>query len=307
MFIPNAEFARINAAREAAGDEPFMNPRNACAGTIKQLDPAAIAQRELVFIAHGRGEVSGGGAGGFAGSHTDFCDKIKALGLPVSRHTTVCNTLDEILAAIDSFGRQRDELGYETDGMVVRLDRFDQQELLGVTSKTPRWAIAFKYAAERKTTTLIAVEHQVGKTGKITPRAVMEPVLLAGTMVRHASLHNYGQIRQKDIRIGDTVAVEKAGEIIPYVVEPVVSERPDSAEVIVPPAVCPVCGGVVEIEPPEAAEDPSRETARRCMNPGCPAQLREKLGLVRGSQPDGYRRAGGAVGRSDPGVGTDPA
>lgn len=137
--------------------------------------------------------------------------------------------------------------------------------------------IAFKYPAERKTTTLLDVEHQVGKTGKITPRAIMEPVLLAGTTVRHASLHNYGLTRKKDIRIGDTVEVEKAGEIIPYVVGPVTKNRPKSAKKIKAPQTCPVCDGPVEIEPIEAQDDPEIETTRRCINPECPAQLREKL------------------------------
>lgn len=281
VFIPRPEFERINAEREKAGQDPFMNPRNACAGTIKQLDPNAIAERRLGFIAHGRGEVSDDA---FAASHCSFLQKINALGLPISPHTRSADKADGIVRIIEAFEKTRTTLDYDTDGMVVRVDSFAQQDQLGSTSKAPRWAIAFKYAAERKPTRLLGVEFQVGKTGKITPRAVMEPVLLAGTTVRHASLHNFGLARKKDIRIGDTVLVEKAGEIIPYVVEPVPAERPKSAEPIEPPAVCPVCGSAVEIE---TADDgvfspgddfsPVAETARRCVNPECPAQLREKL------------------------------
>src|SRR5262245_42837164 len=170
--------------------------------------------------------------------------------------------------------------------MVVRVDSFALQERLGVTSKSPRWIIAYKYPAERKTTKLIRVEHQVGKTGKVTPRAVMEPVLLAGTTVKHATLHNYGRVRdaatekdgtRTDIRIGDTVYVEKAGEIIPQVVGVVLAERPRNAQKVVAPERCPECKGPVEVEPPEAAKDPAQETERRCVNPECPAQVREKL------------------------------
>lgn len=281
VFIPRPEFERINAEREREGLDPFMNPRNACAGTIKQLDPAAIAPRRLRFIAHGRGEVSDGS---FAGSHSGFIERIAALGLPTSPHTVVAGDADAIVRTIADFERARHGLDYDTDGMVVRVDSYTQQEALGFTSKAPRWAIAYKYAAERKPTRLLDVEFQVGKTGKITPRAIMEPVLLAGTTVRHASLHNFGLVLKKDIRIGDTVLVEKAGEIIPYVVEPVVGDRPRDAKPIAPPDTCPVCNSPVEIETaagvvfsPGDTFDPETETARRCVNPECPAQLRERL------------------------------
>jgi len=280
VFIPRPEFARINQQREADGLEKYMNPRNACAGTIKQLDPKAIAQRRLGFIAHGRGEVSAG----FADSHSQLCEIISSMGVPVSAHASRATDADAILASIKAFERTRRSLDYDTDGMVVRVDSFVLQDELGATSKSPRWIIAYKYAAERKPTRLVDVEFQVGKTGKITPRAIMEPVLLAGTTVRHASLHNFGQISAKDIRIGDTVLVEKAGEIIPYVVEPVLTDRPREAKAIEPPDACPVCSESVEIETAEGIVlrpgdefDPEIETARRCVNPECPAMLREKL------------------------------
>jgi len=273
VFIPDDEFARINQARQERGEEPFMNPRNACAGTIKQLDPGAIAERRLEFLAHGRGEVSDDPAP----SYSELMSTLRGFGIPVSKHVRTAHDLDGVLEIIDAFEHARTELQYQTDGMVIRVDSFEQQQKFGRTSKSPRWAIAYKFAAERTTTTLLEVDHQVGKTGKITPRAVMEPVLLAGTTVKHASLHNYGQVAQKDIRIGDTIEVEKAGEIIPYVVSAVVDQRPTNARPIEPPTTCPVCSGPVEIEPPEAEQDQTLETIRRCVNPECPAQMREKL------------------------------
>ncbi len=274
VFIPNDEFLRINEEREEAGEEPFMNPRNACAGTLKNLDPNVAASRHLDFRAHGRGRVSDDK---FAQAHAELLDRYRELGIRVPDHLWRCRTLGEVESAIDELDSMRHDLPYATDGLVVRVNEFAVQERLGSTSKSPRWVIAFKYPAERKTTTLLDVEHQVGKTGKITPRAIMEPVLLAGTTVRHASLHNYGLTRKKDIRIGDTVEVEKAGEIIPYVVGPVTKNRPKSAKKINAPKTCPVCDGPVEIEPIEAQDDPEIETTRRCINPECPAQLREKL------------------------------
>lgn len=273
LFIPLSQFARINRERAEAGEAPLMNPRNATAGTIKMLDPTVAADRKLGFVAHGRGEVDDG----FANSFTEFLTKIKAMGVAVSPMSTVARDAEAVLAAIEKFNNDRHDLDYLTDGMVVRVNRFAQQDTLGVTSKSPRWAIAYKYAAERATTVMLGVEHQVGKTGKITPRATMEPVLLAGTTVQHATLHNYGQIAQKDIRIGDTVEIEKAGEIIPYVLGVVASARAKNSKKIKPPKVCPACGGVLEVEPAEAEDDPILETTRRCVNPECPAQVREKL------------------------------
>ncbi len=273
LFIPLSQFARINRERAEAGEAPLMNPRNATAGTIKMLDPTVAADRKLGFVAHGRGEVDEG----FADSFTGFLGKIKSMGVATSPMATAAKDAEQVLEAIETFNEARHDLDYLTDGMVVRVNRFEQQERLGVTSKSPRWAIAYKYAAERANTVLLGVEHQVGKTGKITPRATMEPVLLAGTTVRHATLHNYGQIAQKDIRIGDTVEVEKAGEIIPYVLGVVASARSKDSTTITPPESCPACGGVVEVEPAEAENDPKLETTRRCVNPECPAQVREKL------------------------------
>ncbi|MCA9310533.1 MAG: NAD-dependent DNA ligase LigA [Phycisphaerales bacterium] len=268
-YIPNAEFRRINAEREDAGDEPFMNPRNACAGTLKSLDPKVSAERRLGLLAHGRGQVA---PDNFAASHTEFLARVRELGVPVS-DSKVCRDVDEIEAVIDGIGARLGEFESMIDGVVVRVDRFDQQELAGYTSKSPRWCIAWKYPAERKPTKVIDIDWQVGKTGRITPRAVMEPVLLAGTTVRHATLHNFGLLAAKDIRVGDTVIVEKAGEIIPQVISVVTDARPRGTKPVTPPDRCPVCAGPVE---PEHDEE-GRETGRRCVNPECAAQIRERL------------------------------
>jgi len=277
VFMTTPTFARINRELEEAGEETLANPRNATAGTLKNLDPRHIAARRLSFVAHGRGEMPPG----FATTHTEFLSRIRALGVPVSPHTRAHRDVEGVLAEIDAFGERRRSLDHATDGMVVRVNSFAQQDTLGSTSKSPRWVIAFKYPPDRTTTVLLDVLHQVGKTGKITPRAVMQPVHLAGTTVQHATLHNYGQIRQKDIRLGDTVEIEKAGEIIPYVVGVVPSKRPKDAKPVLPPSRCPVCSGPLEIEPPDADPvhegDPALETTRRCVNPECPAQVREKL------------------------------
>jgi DNA ligase (NAD+) len=264
IFMPNEEFERINAERKKVDETPFANARNATAGTLKQLNPKVVARRRLSFVAHGRGEVAGmGEAPGFWA----FVSRIKAMGVPTSRHMVRCRTIDEVIEAIDSFAGDRPRLGYGVDGMVVRVDAFDQQDLLGATSKAPRWVIAFKYPAERGVTVLQRVDWQVGKGGTLTPRATMEPVFLAGTTVSHATLHNIEEIQRRDIRVGDTVVIEKAGEIIPQVVEVVEDKRTGRERRIGPPRRCPECGGAVEREGPKVF----------CVNPECPAQFREKL------------------------------
>lgn len=289
VYFPLAEFARVNTEREAAGEEAFMNPRNAAAGTLKQLDPKVTAARKLGFFAHGRGEISGD-ITTFADGFWSYLHQLKALGVPTTSRAVRCENVEAVLRAITDFDKLRTTLPYMTDGMVVRLDLFAQQDRLGVTSKSPRWVIAYKYPAERKTTTLLRVDYQVGKTGKITPRAAMEPVLLAGTVVQHATLHNFGRVADMpldpedpskgtaDVRLGDTVYVEKAGEIIPYVAGVLIDKRPKGAQRILPPEACPVCSGPVEIEyiDPESPT-PQSESGRFCVNPQCPAQVREKL------------------------------
>jgi DNA ligase (NAD+) len=269
IFMPAAEFQRLNSLRRKQGDEPFANPRNATAGTLKQLDSRNVAERRLDFIAHGRGEVSEEPFD----SYRQFLKKIQAWGVPTNPLTRVCKSIDDVWAMIEEFEPRRAELPYGVDGMVIKVDRYDQQEQLGYTSRFPRWCIAYKYAAEQGITRLLHVDWQVGKTGKLTPRATMEPVFLAGTTVQHATLHNLGEILRKDIHIGDTVVIEKAGEIIPQVIRAITEERGKDARPIKPPTKCPECGGDVEAE----HDDSGKETARYCLNPECPAQLRERL------------------------------
>ncbi|MGD9636590.1 MAG: NAD-dependent DNA ligase LigA, partial [Pirellulales bacterium] len=306
MFMPMAEFERINAAFVAAGEEPFANPRNSTAGTLKQLDPRVVAERRLQFMAHGRGEISDNRFK----SHSEFLEAVTAWGIATNPRSKLCDSIDTVWRVIQNFEAERAKLPYGVDGMVVRVDRYELQERLGYTSRFPRWCIAYKYAAEQAVTKLISVDWQVGKSGKLTPRANMEPVFVAGTTVQHASLHNLGEVRRKDIRIGDTVIIEKAGEIIPQVVEVVHDKRPKGLKPMEPPAKCPECGGEIEIEYDQRREhevasyeskvererakaekegrepEPIQKSAplseldesgRYCINPECPAQLRERL------------------------------
>ena len=264
IFMPNAEFERINTERERDGEPLFANARNSTAGTLKSLDPTVVARRRLSFVAHGRGEVVGMDD---IETYTSFLDHIKSLGIPISPHITLSKTIDDVVKTIERFRDLRNDLGYGVDGMVVRVDRFDLQAKLGATSKAPRWCIAFKYPAEQGITVLKRVDWQVGKNGTLTPRATMEPIFLAGTTVQHATLHNIEEIRRKDTRLGYSVVIEKAGEIIPQVVRPVLDKRSGAEKRIVAPKKCPDCGGVVEQEGPKLY----------CVNPECPAQFREKL------------------------------
>jgi len=264
IYMPNDEFARINDEREGRGEAAFANARNATAGTLKNLDPKIVAERRLRFAAHGRGAVDGLGD---VETFWDFRETCRALGLPLEKHATRCAGIEKVIEAVEQFDDQRKELNYGVDGMVVRVDDFDLQAQLGSTSKAPRWCIAYKYPAERGVTKLLKVDWQVGKNGTLTPRATMEPIFLAGTTVQHATLHNIEEIHRKDIRVGDTVVIEKAGEIIPQVVEVKEDKRPNGAKTIEAPKKCPACGGVVEQEGPKVF----------CVNPECPAQFRERL------------------------------
>ncbi|MAJ46606.1 MAG: hypothetical protein CBC35_04820 [Planctomycetes bacterium TMED75] len=264
IFMPDEAFERVNRER-AEQDEPlFANARNSTAGSLKSLDPAVVRARGLRFCAHGRGEVVGMDQ---VTGHTEFTECLRSLGIPTSERQVRCTSLAQVVEAIERFGGERTEVGHAIDGMVVRVDSFAQQEQLGETAKAPRWCIAFKYPAEQAQTHLLGVEWQVGKGGTLTPRATMEPVLVSGTTVQHATLHNVEEIRRKDIRIGDRVVVEKAGEIIPQVVAAVEGARDGTEQTIEPPTQCPECEGGVEQEGPKLY----------CTNPECPAQFRERL------------------------------
>ncbi len=272
VYMPTEAFEHLNKSVIENKGESFANPRNATAGTLKQLDPAVVEERHLEFFPHGRGVISDDAFS----THSDFLKAIESWGLHTNSLTKKCATIDEAWNFIQEFDVSRTTLKYAVDGVVVRVDRFDLQERLGYTSKAPRWCIAYKYAAEQAVTKLLKVDWQVGKTGKLTPRATMEPVFLAGTTVTHATLHNLGEIRRKDIRVGDCVVIEKAGEIIPQVVRVLKEKRVGDIPEIEPPATCIECDGEVEID--LASRDGNEvETARYCINPECPAQFRERL------------------------------
>jgi DNA ligase (NAD+) len=265
VFMNNDVFQKINQERLAAGEETFANPRNFTAGTLKQLDPKITASRKLRFVSHGAGMMEPT----LADTYSEVLEKFKSLGLPIGEHISHAKDIGGAIVAIEQFAKLRGKLAYQTDGMVLKVDRFDQREKLGATSKAPRWVIAFKYPAERMQTVVNDVWWSVGKAGTLTPVAILEPVFIAGTTVRNAGLHNIDQIEAKDIRVGDTVIVEKAGEIIPQVVEVVASKRPKNSRKITPPTKCPSCGTPVHKD-----ED---SPYIRCTNPACPAQLKERL------------------------------
>ncbi|MFM8733079.1 MAG: NAD-dependent DNA ligase LigA, partial [Phycisphaerales bacterium] len=203
IYMPSASFERINAERRAAGEPEFMNARNSTAGTLKSLDPAVVRARGLSFVAHGAGESSGVTAAGLpVERYSQFLAVLRALGVPTSPRSRTCRSADECVAEIESFAAARAELDFAVDGMVVKVDAFADQRELGVTAKSPRWAVAFKYPAERRPTVLERIDWEVGKGGTLTPRAIMAPVVIAGTKVQHASLHNIDEIHRKDIRVG---------------------------------------------------------------------------------------------------------
>lgn len=265
VFMTFPEFQQLNDQRSQAGQELFANPRNATAGTLKQKNPAEVARRRLRFCAHGLGELQGIR---FA-NYDEAYAMLRDAGLPVNEHRGSVSRVDELWAWIERFDRIRAGLPYATDGAVIKVNRFELHEPLGYTAKSPRWCIAYKYAAEQAMTTLASVTWQVGKGGQVTPVAELEPVVLAGTTVKRASLHNPDEIQRLDLHEGDRVVIEKAGEIIPQVVQADASSRPAGAAPIAIPQTCPSCGErLVRLE---------GEVALRCVSGACPAQRREQL------------------------------
>lgn len=268
-YLDKKGFEKLNQEREAAGLPLFANPRNAAAGSLKHLDPKVAAKRPLGMIFYGTGAVEGAEVD----LHSKIFPLFEKLGLPTHEDWWSADAIDQILNAIGDLDEVRGDFPYETDGAVIKVDAFKQREQLGFTAKSPRWAIAYKYAAERVETKLLDIKVQVGRTGILTPVAVLEPVLVSGSTVSRATLHNEDEIKRKDIRIGDTVVIEKAGEVIPAVVEVVQSKRPRNAR----PfdffkhihGKCPVCGGEVRRDP--------QFVAWRCENLRCPAQATRRL------------------------------
>ena len=265
VYMPRAAFEALNRARETAGESLFVNPRNAAAGSLKLLDPRLVAERRLNVFLYG----VVGAEGCALTTHHEILEFLRGAGFRVNPHWKRCTSIDEAMASCDHWESRRKALEYDTDGMVVKLDDLAAQERLGVTAKSPRYMIAYKFPAERVTTRLKKIEVQGGRTGTLTPVAILEPVFVAGTTVSRASLHNEDEIARKDVRIGDWVMIEKAGEIIPQVVEVLKSKRTGHERAFHMPKRCPVCGESVRREPDEVAV--------RCEHVSCPAQLKERL------------------------------
>jgi DNA ligase (NAD+) len=273
VYLTKAGFEKLNAERKAAGEEEFANPRNAAAGSLKQLDPRIVARRPLDIVVYGLGQVEG--APQPPPQHDQMLAWLKSLGFKTPDRTWHCRSADELLAAIEALDQVRRKFAYETDGAVIKLNSFAQREVAGFTSKAPRWSIAYKYAAEQAETRLQGITVQVGRTGALTPVAELEPVFLAGSTISRATLHNEDYIRQKDIRIGDTVKIEKAGEVIPAVVDVVLTRRTGKEVAFRFPAQCPECGSRVSRAPGIVEGDEG--VVWRCLNPDCPAQVRGRL------------------------------
>ncbi|MDQ3820092.1 MAG: NAD-dependent DNA ligase LigA [Acidobacteriota bacterium] len=264
-YLPRSVFEKINAEREEEGQPRFANPRNAAAGTIRQLDPKVVASRRLDMFAY---DVITGVSKPF-NSHWDALNWLERAGFRVNEHRALCPNIEEVIDFCNRMETRRDELGYEIDGVVVKVNSTALQDEFGATAKAPRWAIAYKYPARQATTKVLSIVVQVGRTGALTPVANLEPVQLAGTTVARATLHNEDEIRRLDVRLGDYVLIEKSGEIIPKVLKVVESKRTGEEKKFRMPKKCPVCGGVIS--------RPEGEVVSRCVAADCPAQLKARL------------------------------
>ncbi|MBI3291777.1 MAG: NAD-dependent DNA ligase LigA [Elusimicrobia bacterium] len=265
VYMPKLAFEALNKKKSEEGEPLFANPRNAAAGSLKQLDPKVVRERHLSIFCYGLGAVEGGRFS----TQQEVLEFLNEAGFRVNPHFKQCQTIEEAIGYCDGWETKRKTLDYDIDGMVIKVDDLDQQRRLGMTAKSPRFSISYKFPAERALTQVLGVEIQVGRTGALTPVANLKPVLLAGTTVARASLHNEDEIRRKDVRVGDFVRIEKAGEIIPQVVEVLKEKRTGREKVFRMPEKCPVCGGKVFRD--------EEEVAVRCQNLACPAQLKERL------------------------------
>jgi DNA ligase (NAD+) len=278
VFLPRTQFERINKEREAAGEALFQNARNSAAGTMRNLDPALVAKRRLSAFVYqvvlppekGDSPLSSQihGAVSFS-AHAETLQELKRLGLPIEPHWRRCETIDAVIAFCTEWADERRKLEFETDGVVVKVDDLALRDRLGTTAKFPRWATAFKFPAQQAHTKLRRIDVNVGRTGAVTPYAVLEPVFVAGSTIGMATLHNAEDIARKDIREGDTVVIEKAGDVIPRVVAPVLSLRPEGSRPWIMPATCPECGSPLVRD--------EEEVVWRCENTSCPARIRRSL------------------------------
>ncbi|WP_108671822.1 NAD-dependent DNA ligase LigA [Peribacillus acanthi] len=264
-FMPKKSFEKLNSVKEEKGEEPFANPRNAAAGSLRQLDPKIAASRNLDVYLYGVADTGGTGVQ----SHSEGLDLLDELGFKTNKERKKCETIEEVLLYVEGWVEKRPNLPYDIDGIVIKVNSLAQQEELGMTAKSPRWAIAYKFPAEEVVTILKDIELSVGRTGVVTPTAILVPVRVAGTTVSRASLHNEDLIREKDLKIGDHVVVKKAGDIIPEVVNVLLERRTGEEQNFKMPTHCPECESeLVRLED---------EVALRCINPTCPAQIREGL------------------------------
>ncbi|MCK9918145.1 NAD-dependent DNA ligase LigA, partial [Microbacteriaceae bacterium K1510] len=264
-YMPKRAFEKLNQEREERGEALFANPRNSAAGSLRQLDPKIAAARSLDTFIYGVGELHGEAVH----SHSEALDLVESLGFKVNPERRVFEDIEDVISFVSGWVDKRPQLGYEIDGMVIKVDSYAQQQELGFTAKSPRWAIAYKFPAEEAVTILEGIEVTVGRTGAVTPTALLKPVSLAGTTVKRASLHNEDIIREKGLLIGDHVVVKKAGDIIPEIVAVLPDRRTGSEYPFSMPTHCPECGSeLVRID---------EEVALRCVNPGCPALAREGI------------------------------
>lgn len=265
VYMPKTEFVRLNQEKEERGERVFANPRNAAAGSLRQLNPEITAQRALAAFIYDILYIEGE----TVNSQYEALQYLREQGLPVNLEARLAEDIGQVFDYCQEFQEKRHDLPYEIDGAVIKLNSLAGRNELGSTARSPRWAVAYKFPAEEKETRVIAVEINVGRTGIIAPTAIMEPVLLAGTTVSRASLHNFDLVREKDIRIGDVVLLHKAGDIIPEIIKPITERRTGHESEITPPAQCPACGSL--------AVRPEGEVAIRCENISCPARLKESL------------------------------
>ncbi len=265
VILTHDEFARVNEDRETSGEPTFANPRNAAAGSVRQLDPKVTAKRNLTMFCYGVGSYEGVE---FRTQHETLCT-LGDWGFKVNPNVKVCGNIDEAAAYIEEWQPRKESLPYDIDGMVVKVNSLDVQARLGNVARSPRWAVAYKYPAHQAKTVVEDIVVQVGRTGALTPVAIMEPVEVGGVTVSRATLHNEDEVRRKDVRIGDTVVIQRAGDVIPEVVEVVKDRRTGNEKQFTMPSKCPVCGADVERAPGEAVS--------RCVGIACPAQLRENI------------------------------
>ncbi len=265
VFMGAKEFRELNRQRGLAGEPLFANPRNAGAGSVRQLDPRITARRKLSIFCYGLGQITGV----TIATHWEYLERLKSWGFKVNPLVKLCLSIEDVLGHYERIRAMRDELPYEIDGTVIKVNRFDYQNLLGTVSRSPRWALAFKFEAREETTVIQDIVISVGRTGALTPVAVLRPVNIGGVEVSRATLHNEDEVERKDIRIGDTVIVTRAGDVIPEVVKVIPEARTGAEKTFVMPDECPVCGEHV-IRPPD-------EVVRRCININCPAQIKGRI------------------------------